>query len=83
MTLNPTHPHRIVLMEEFICHAVTLPFSLEGHRRWTWFYMAANRSPGPRPDGKPLPDLPPEGFDLILDGQFLTAGWPTFPERLG
>ena len=30
-----------------------------------------------------LPDLPPEGFDLILDGQFLTAGMANFsPEKV-
>ncbi len=30
-----------------------------------------------------LPDLHPEGFDLILDGQFLTAGMADFaPDRL-
>ena len=46
-------------------------------------YGRQSEAPAPGLTVNRLPDLPPEGFDLILDGQFLTAGMANFsPDRL-
>jgi two-component system sensor kinase FixL len=84
MTTAPK-PIRIAIVlngQEFICHAVTLPFSLEGYPPVDIVLF------GSKPEvlaGLPvqaLPDLPSQAFDLILDGQFLTAGLADFsPEK--
>ena len=80
-------PMRIAIVldgEEFLCPPVTLPFSLEGlpaggHR----LVSPATPEGGASLPVEPLADLQPEQFDLILDGQFLTAGLPDFsPEKL-
>ena len=86
MTTTPK-PIRIAIVlngQEFICHAVTLPFSLEGYPPVDLvLYGERPETPAPGLTVNRLPDLPPEGFDLILDGQFLTAGMANFsPERL-
>ena len=59
--------------QEFTCQAVTLPFSLEGYPPVEIVLFGSK--PGVRADSQvqPLPDLHPEQFDLILDGQFLPA----------
>ena len=86
MTTEPK-PIRIAIVlngQEFICHAVTLPFSLEGYPPVDLvLYGRQPEAPAPGLTINRLPDLHPEGFDLILDGQFLTAGMANFsPERL-
>jgi two-component system sensor kinase FixL len=70
--------------QEFVCHAVTLPFSLEGYPPVDLvLYGRKSGTPPPGLTVNLLPDLHPEGFDLILDGQFLTAGLTDFsPDRL-
>jgi two-component system sensor kinase FixL len=86
MTTAPK-PIRIAIVlngQEFVCHAVMLPFSLEGYPPVDLvLYGESPETPAPGLTVNLLPDLPPEGFDLILDGQFLTAGMANFsPERL-
>jgi two-component system, LuxR family, sensor kinase FixL len=75
----------IVLNEhEFICIPVTLPFSLEGYPPLDLALYGVTPAPSQALQVNPLADLRPDEFDLILDGQFLTAGLPDFsPERLG
>jgi two-component system sensor kinase FixL len=86
MTTAPK-PIRIAIVlngQEFICHAVMLPFSLEGYPPVDLvLYGRQPETPAPGLTVNLLPDLHPEGFDLILDGQFLIAGMADFsPERL-
>ena len=82
---TPPKPIRIAIVldgQEFLCHAVTVPFSLEGYPPVELvLYGRQTPNPGPRFGGELLPDLHPEEFDLILDGQFLTAGRPIFLRR--
>ncbi len=83
----PPKPIRIAIVlngQEFICHPVTLPFSLEGYPPVELvLYGAKPETPASGLTVNLLPDLHPEGFDLILDGQFLTAGMADFsPDRL-
>jgi len=71
--------------QEFRCQAVILPFSLEGYPPLE--IVLYGSQPGRAGSQiQPLPDLPPERFDLILDGRFLTATRPDFspsrPENL-
>ena len=79
-------PIRIAIVlngQEFICQAVILPFSLEGYPplEIVWYGAAPEAPPGL--PVRLLPDLHPEEFDLILDGQFLTAGLADFsPGRM-
>jgi two-component system, LuxR family, sensor kinase FixL len=74
---TPPKPIRIAIVlngQEFTCNAVMLPFSLEGYPPVD--LVLYGRKPE-APAGLPvhlLTDLHPEAFDLILDGQFLTAG---------
>jgi two-component system, LuxR family, sensor kinase FixL len=86
MTATPK-PIRIAIVlngQEFICHAVTLPFSLEGYPPVDLvLYSEKPETPPPGLTVNRLPDLPPEEFDLVLDGQFLTAGMANFsPEKV-
>ena len=79
-------PIRIAIVlngEEFLCHPVSLPFSLEGYPPVdVVLYGAAPEVPAGRPR-HPLTGLHPEQFDLILDAQFLTAGLSDFsPDNL-
>ncbi len=74
-------PIRIAIIldeQEFQCQTVMLPFSLEGYPPLDIALYAGK--PGGRADlpVSPLPELRPEQFDLILDGQFLTAALAGF-----
>jgi two-component system sensor kinase FixL len=80
-------PIRIAIVlngQEFVCHAVMLPFSLEGYPPVDLvLYGGKPETPAPGLTVNLLPDLHPERFDLILDGQFLTAGMADFsPEKV-
>jgi two-component system sensor kinase FixL len=69
--------------QAFSCQGVTLPFSVEGYPSvdLVW-YGSQPRAPAPVPVNQ-LPELDPARFDLILDGQFLTAGLPELsPDKL-
>jgi two-component system sensor kinase FixL len=76
MTTSPK-PIRIAIVlegQEFICHAVTLPFSLEGYPAVELIVYASKPQPQAGVEAKLLPELNPQEFDLVLDGQFLLAG---------
>jgi two-component system, LuxR family, sensor kinase FixL len=76
MTTTPK-PIRIAIVlngQEFICQAVTLPFSLEGYPPVDLVLYGTKPGVAAGCQVNPLPDLDPGAFDLILDGQFLTAG---------
>ena len=80
MTTTPK-PIRIAIVlngQEFICHAVTLPFSLEGYPPVDLVLYGAQPEAAAGCRVNPIPDLDPGAFDLILDGQFMTAGLPAF-----
>jgi two-component system sensor kinase FixL len=85
MTTAPK-PIRIAIVlngQEFVCHAVTLPFSLEGYPPVDLVFYGAKPEAAPGCQVNLLPDLDPGAFDLILDGQFMTAGRPDFsPEQV-
>ena len=85
MTTAPK-PIRIAIVlngQEFICQAVTLPFSLEGYPPVDLVLYGTKPEVAAGCQVNPLPDLDPGAFDLILDGQFLTAGMPDFsPEKV-
>ena len=86
MTTEPK-PIRIAIVlngQEFVCGAVMLPFSLEGYPPVDLvLYGGKPETPAPGLTVNLLPDLHPEWFDLILDGQFLTAGMADFsPEKV-
>src|SRR5512143_3489154 len=69
-------PIRIAIVldgQEFRCQAETLPFSLEGYPTVDIVLYSSQPGTPTAPQVQPLPDLHPEQFDLILDGQFLTA----------
>jgi two-component system sensor kinase FixL len=79
-------PIRIAIVlngQEFVCGAVMLPFSLEGYPPVELaLYGRRPEAPAPGLTVAGLPDLHPEAFDLILDGQFLTAEMTDFsPEK--
>jgi len=79
-------PIRIAIVlagQEFSCQPVTLPFSLEGYPPVDLVLFAAKPDAPADLAVHTLPELQPEGFDLILDGRFLLAGTPDFsPDRL-
>ena len=80
MTTAPK-PIRIAIVlngQEFICHAVTLPFSLEGYPPVDLVLYGTKPEVAAGCQVNLLPDLDPKAFDLILDGQFMTAGRPAF-----
>ena len=80
MTIAPK-PIRIAIVlngQEFICHAVTLPFSVEGYPPVELVLYGSKPEVAPGCQVNPLPDLAPGAFDLILDGQFITVGLPDF-----
>ena len=85
MTTAPK-PIRIAIVlngQEFICHAVTLPFSLEGYPPVDLVLYGTKPEVAAGCQVNLLPDLDPQAFDLILDGQFMTAGRPDFsPEQV-
>ncbi|MFA4904557.1 MAG: ATP-binding protein [Desulfobaccales bacterium] len=74
---TPPKPIRIAIVlngQEFLCHTVTVPFSLEGYPPVELVLYAAKPQIQPGLEVKLLPELHPEQFDLILDGQLLMAG---------
>jgi PAS domain S-box-containing protein len=75
-------PIRIAIVlngQEFSCHTVLLPFSLEGYPPVDLvLYGRRPEAPAPGLTVAGLPDLHPEAFDLVLDGQFLTNGMADF-----
>jgi two-component system, LuxR family, sensor kinase FixL len=85
MTTAP-RPIRIAIIlngQEFVCQAVTLPFSVEGYPPVEVMVYGAKPGAAAGTRVNPLPDLDPGAFDLILDGQFMTAGRADFsPERV-
>ncbi len=60
--------------QEFSCQATVLPFSLEGYPPVDLVLYGARPQAAADPPVAPLPELQPEQFDLVLDGQFLAAG---------
>ncbi|MCK9376445.1 MAG: ATP-binding protein [Syntrophobacterales bacterium] len=82
MTTAP-HPIRIAIVfdgREFNCQPVGLPFSLEGHPPVDIVLFGAQSEAGPA--ASLLPELHPEGFDLVLDGRFMAGGLPDLaPEQ--
>ena len=80
MTTAPK-PIRIAIVlngQEFICHAVTLPFSVEGYPPVELVLYGTKPEVAAGCQVNSLPDLDPGAFDLILDGQFMTAGLAGF-----
>ena len=76
-----TKPIRIAIVlngQEFICQPVALPFSLEGYPSVDIVLFGAQAEVAAGRLVHLLPELQPEAFDLVLDGQFLTAGQPGF-----
>ena len=74
---TPPKPIRIAIVlegQEFICHAVTLPFSLEGYPAVELILYASKPQPQAGLEAKLLPELNSQEFDLVLDGQFLLPG---------
>ncbi len=68
--------------QEFVCLPATLPFSLEGYPPLDLVLYGATPETSQALQVFPIKDLRPDEFDLILDGQSLTAGLPEFsPER--
>jgi two-component system sensor kinase FixL len=78
---TPPKPIRIAIVldgQEFICQPVSLPFSLEGYSPVELVLYASKPQPQAALAAKPLPEMDPQEFDLILDGQFLLAEGPNF-----
>jgi two-component system sensor kinase FixL len=78
----PPKPIRIAIVldgQEFICHAVMTPFSLEGYPPVELVLYGANPQTLAGLEVKLLQELNPADFDLILDGQFLLANMADFP----
>jgi two-component system, LuxR family, sensor kinase FixL len=74
-------PLRIAILlkgREFTCQPVTLPFSLEGYPPVDLVLYGGHAGVTAGLAVNPLTDLHPETFDLVLDGQFLTAALPGF-----
>jgi two-component system, LuxR family, sensor kinase FixL len=74
---TPPKPIRIAIVldgQEFICHAITAPFSLEGYPPMELVLYASMPQTQTSSEVKPLPELDSEDFDLVLDGQLLLAG---------
>jgi two-component system, LuxR family, sensor kinase FixL len=81
-------PIRIAIVlngQEFSCRTVLLPFSLEGYPPVDLvLYGRRPEAPAPGLTVAGLPDLHPEAFDLVLDGQFLADGIAdSSPEKAG
>jgi two-component system sensor kinase FixL len=75
--MTPPNPIRIAIVldgEEFICHAITAPFSLEGYPPVELALYGAHAQTPAGLTIKLLPELDPQEFDLVLDGQSLLAG---------
>jgi two-component system sensor kinase FixL len=82
----PLKPIRIAIIikgQESCCREVVLPFSLEGYPPVDLVLFGTKPTVSADAQTNPLPKLHPEQFDLILDGQFLTAGLADFsPDQL-
>jgi two-component system, LuxR family, sensor kinase FixL len=79
--MTPPKPIRIAIVldgQEFICHAITVPFSLEGYPPVELIVYSAKPQTRAGLGAKLLPELDPQEFDLVLDGQFLLAGLTDF-----
>jgi two-component system sensor kinase FixL len=73
---TPPKPIRIAIIldgQEFACHAVVVPFSLEGYPPVDLVLYAAKPQTQPGLEVKLLPDLHPDQFDLVLDSRVLMA----------
>jgi two-component system sensor kinase FixL len=71
---TPPKPIRIAIVldgQEFVCHAVTVPFSLEGYPPVELVLYGNKPQTQAGLEVNLLPDLHPDQFDLILDGQLL------------
>jgi two-component system, LuxR family, sensor kinase FixL len=78
---TPPKPIRIAIVldgQEFICHAVTVPFSLEGYPPVELVLYGAKPRTRAGLEVKLLAELDPQEFDLVLDGQLLLAGVADF-----
>ena len=78
---TPPKPIRIAIVldgQEFICHAITVPFSLEGYPPVELVLYGSEPQTRAGLAVQLLPDLNPQEFDLVLDGQFLLAGMADF-----
>jgi two-component system, LuxR family, sensor kinase FixL len=86
MSMTTTKPMRLAIVlngEEFACPPVILPFSLEGQPPVDIVWFGGVPEAGSASQVEPLTALPGVDFDLILDGDFLTAGLPDLsPEKL-
>jgi two-component system sensor kinase FixL len=79
MTAAVSRPIRIAILVDrgqFACQPVTLPFSLEGYPPIEIELYRREAAGQEGPAVSPLPELKPEQFDLVLDGEFLAAGLP-------
>jgi PAS domain S-box-containing protein len=80
MTIPPK-PIRIAIVldgQEFICHAVMVPFSLEGYPPVELVLYGTKIQTQAGFEMKLLPDLDAEEFDLILDNNVLLTGMGGF-----
>jgi two-component system sensor kinase FixL len=78
---NAAKPIRIAIIlngQEFVCHPVNLPFSPEGYPPVDVVLYGTLPEVVADTPVNALSDLDPDQFDLILDGQFLTAGLSDF-----
>jgi two-component system sensor kinase FixL len=85
--MTTTKPIRVAIIlngEEFICHAVALPFSLEGYPPVDLVLYGAKPEVAGDLQINPLTELQPKAFDLVLDRQFITRSLADFsPEKVG
>jgi two-component system, LuxR family, sensor kinase FixL len=79
-------PIRIAIVldgQEFICHAILAPFSLEGYPPMELVLYGSKPHIETDLEVKLLPELDSENFDLVLDGQLLMAGMTDFSPGQG
>ncbi len=79
--MTPLKPIRIAIVldgQDFICPTIMVPFSLEGYPPVELVLYGANPQTPAGVTVKLLPELDPQEFDLVLDGQFLLAGIADF-----
>lgn len=78
---DASQPLRIAIIlngEELRCRPVTLPFSLQGYPPVDIeFFSTSPEAPG-EVIIRPLSEMEPEGFDLILDSPAAASGFPGF-----
>ncbi len=80
MTTAPNRIRIAIVFEdrEFHCQPVGLPFSMAGHPPVDIVLFGAKPEAMAGIPMTPLPEMQPEGFDLVLDGELMTAGRPGF-----